>query len=1216
MISKVKRLFLLAFVSILSVMVIIPPNVAFAATLNTHTVVLDSSGKIVPWTSNPADGYDTVVNLAWNYLLNKVPNDPATGLPAYLSQSYLNPDTQQMAGWPHNPAGLYAMLIESAQEYYDYSGNAAVMTVAQNVANRQLQGGMTPATYNWANVPYASGDASSLTYQGAAYGNTTGVGDGQGVLQPDKIGELGVGFIKLYEYSGNTKYRDAAINAAEALAGHIRTGDASHSPWPYRAVAQTGAAKEEYSAHVIAPIELFDELIRLGIGNTASYQSARTTTWNWMMAYPMQNNVWTQYFEDVAIQSDYSSNLNQMNAMMTARYLLNHPEMDPNWETHVRGLIAWTESHFAASDSGVTTIKEQNAFAYAMGSHTSRYAAVNALLYEKTGDAAAKEKAYRSLNWATYMARSTGVVIDGPAVNNQWFTDGYGDYIRHFMVSMGAVPEWAPANQTHLVHSSSVIKSITYSAGGVSYTSSDTAAEDTLKLAFVPSSVTVDGQALAQRSDPSQPGWSYDSATGVLKLRHVTGTMVQIASGAPGDVAPSVSLVSPTNGSTYTEPATVSLQATASDSDGTVTKVDFYRGSTLIGSDASAPYTATWSNVAAGTYNITAVATDNQGAATSTPAATITVNAANSLPSPWNSADVGQVGVTGSASYSNGTFTLKGSGVDIWDAADSFRYAYQPLNGDGQITARVASQQNTDPWALAGVMVRETLDANSPQALAAITPGNGASFTWRSTIGAASSYTNGNAATVPYWVRLKRSGNTFTAYKSADGTNWTQYAQATITMGSTAYVGLAVTSHNNAVLATDTFDNVSVSGSADTTPPVVSAVSASNISQNGANISWTTNEAADSQVEYGTSSAYGSSTALNTTLDTSHTQVVAGLNANTTYHYRVKSRDAAGNLATSGDLTFVTPGAPDTAAPSVPAGLVAGTVTAGSVPLSWSASTDDVGVTGYQILRDGTQIGTSGTTNFTDSSVASSTTYSYTVKAYDAAGNVSAGSTPPLSVTTPAPSTNPITADKTVTTKQTTSATSITSPSLTTAAPNELLVAFISSDGPASGQSISAVTGGSLTWTLRKRANTQAGTSEIWTAYAPTVLTNITVKATRSSGSYQGMITVAAFQNASSAIGATASASGSTGAPTVGLTTTGVNSLVYGVGDDWDAATARTVGSGQTKVDEFLSPSGDTFWLQRQTNAIAAGGTAVTINDTAPTNHRWNLAAIEIVQAP
>jgi hypothetical protein len=504
------------------------PNYTSAGTLDTHTVLLDGSNKIVSWVAGQGKAYGTVSKLAWDYL-KALPNT-ANGKPAYFSYSYMDPSKTPSTpvGWPHNPAGLYGMLIESALRYYQYSGDAAVLQIARNVADHHLANGMTAAGDNWASVPYASGDAGSLTYKGASYGNTTGTGDGVGVIQPDKIGELGVGMVQLYKVTGDQKYLDAATSWASVLASHIRTGSATQSPWPFRVVASSGAVKEQYCAHVISPIELFDELIRLNAGNVAAYQTARTTAWNWMMIYPMQNNVWSQYFEDVGFSSSSSSNLNQLNAMMTARYLLLHPEMDAAWEAHVRGLITWVENTFGVSQYGATIVREQQVFAYPMGSHTSRYASVNALLYARTGDAAAKEKAYRSFNWATYMARSNGVVLDGPEVNNQWFTDGYGDYVRHFMIGMGAVPEWSPASQDHLLQTSTVVKSVTYGTGVVAYQTFDAAATDTLHLTAMPTGVSAGGVALVSRADLTQPGWMYNANTGVLTVYHTNSGSVSI----------------------------------------------------------------------------------------------------------------------------------------------------------------------------------------------------------------------------------------------------------------------------------------------------------------------------------------------------------------------------------------------------------------------------------------------------------------------------------------------------------------------------------------------------------------------------------------------------------------------------------------------------------------------------------------------------------------
>jgi regulation of enolase protein 1 (concanavalin A-like superfamily)/fibronectin type 3 domain-containing protein len=180
---------------------------------------------------------------------------------------------------------------------------------------------------------------------------------------------------------------------------------------------------------------------------------------------------------------------------------------------------------------------------------------------------------------------------------------------------------------------------------------------------------------------------------------------------------------------------------------------------------------------------------------------------------PWADSDVGIVRQAGSSSGSNGVYTVKGSGADIWDTSDGFHYAYRTLSGNGQIIARVTSVSNTDPWAKAGVMIRETLSASSKHAMVAVTPGNGIAFQRRTSTGGSSSHTGTSSSLkAPYWVRLIRSGNTFASYYSANGTTWTLLGSATISMGQKVYIGLAVTSHNASALATATFDNVSITG--------------------------------------------------------------------------------------------------------------------------------------------------------------------------------------------------------------------------------------------------------------------------------------------------------------------------------------------------------------------------------------------------------------------
>src|SRR3989344_3050449 len=121
----------------------------------------------------------------------------------------------------------------------------------------------------------------------------------------------------------------------------------------------------------------------------------------------------------------------------------------------------------------------------------------------------------------------------------------------------------------------------------------------------------------------------------------------------------------------------------------------------------------------------------------------------------------------------------------------------------------------------------------------------------------------------------------------------------------------------------------------DTTPPTISSISSSGVTTSGATVSWNTNEASDTQVEYGATTSYGSQTTRNPSLLTSHSATVSGLSPAATYHFRVKSRDSAGNLAMSSDSTFTTNSLPDTTAPSVPSGLSATPTSESQIQVSW-----------------------------------------------------------------------------------------------------------------------------------------------------------------------------------------------------------------------------------------------------------------------------------------
>ena len=512
--------------------------------MNGHRVELDSSGKIVPWVQ-PADrAYEEVIQRAWKFLREDVKVED-NGLKSYFSYCCLDLKTMHGGAWPHNPACVYSGLAESAILWYAYSGDTKPIELVKTLLDYQLAHGTTPNNgWQWAGVPYASSDHGAKEYRGAnefqyQHGATDhlATGDGYGVIEPDKVGELGLAYLHFYELTGETRYRDAALACANALAANIREGTWNQSPWPFRVWAETGRVREEYSSNAIGPVTLFDEMLRTKLGDAGAYRKAREQAWAWMMKFPVSNNLWSGYFEDVFMQH-YPNNLNQYSPMETAKYLLAHPELDPEWRAHAASLIAFVERTFVidipeepAVQWGANAVSEQILDVNKMGSHTSRYASALALWSERTGDAAAREKAMRSLTWASYMCRDNGFVHVGPVDQSLWFSDGYGDYIRHFLIAMAAIPEFAPKHADHLLRSSSVVTTVAYKPGELRYRTFHPDAAEVLRLTFRPASITAGTQALSLRSNLDGEGFTVSPLGDdfVVRVRHSSSGEIRVA---------------------------------------------------------------------------------------------------------------------------------------------------------------------------------------------------------------------------------------------------------------------------------------------------------------------------------------------------------------------------------------------------------------------------------------------------------------------------------------------------------------------------------------------------------------------------------------------------------------------------------------------------------------------------------------------------------------
>ncbi len=504
-----------------------------------HLVRVDARGHLLSWATADAP-YAEIARLSFHALESDF--QPADSpLPVWLGYSRFDPDTFEGIAWPHNPAGLYAMLVDSAILWFQFSGDHGAIELARTALDYQLAHGTTPDDWAWASVPYASAGAGDADYRGAddQWCDFCGRGDGVGVIEPDKVGELGFAYLQMFETTGDDRYRDAAVACADALAKHVRAGDDTHSPWPFRVYAETNVIREEYSSNVIGALNLFDELDRLALGDVDGYSRARSLAFDWLMRVPLTNDAWSGYFEDIDIYPDPFRNPNQYSALRTARWLMAHRGADPEWRKHVAHLLAWAERTFAVDTDkergrqwGAAVMSEQGSDMAKMASHTARFGATTALWFEATGDDGARERASRSLNWATYACREDGIVAVGEDANEgYWFSDGYADYIRHFLVAMAAVPEWAPPREDHLVRSTSVMTRVAYEAGRVDWATFDADAVDTLRLAAPPLAVLVDGAAIAMRTALAADTYTVrplSSGGVVVRVHHSTGSRVTV----------------------------------------------------------------------------------------------------------------------------------------------------------------------------------------------------------------------------------------------------------------------------------------------------------------------------------------------------------------------------------------------------------------------------------------------------------------------------------------------------------------------------------------------------------------------------------------------------------------------------------------------------------------------------------------------------------------
>jgi len=284
-----------------------------------------------------------------------------------------------------------------------------------------------------------------------------------------------------------------------------------------------------------------------------------------------------------------------------------------------------------------------------------------------------------------------------------------------------------------------------------------------------------------------------------------------------------------------------------------------------------------------------------------------------------------------------------------------------------QVVARITGMANTSPWAKAGVMIRESLmecgtsgcdvfeTDYARNVMLALTPGHGLAFQWRSTPESPSSYIDAGPASAPVWVKLVKSGKTFTGYRSADGVSWTQVGTATSDMGSTSSLsaGLAVTSHYDGTVCIANFDSVTITGAvggggggggggANSVPAAPSNLTATPSSSTQINLTWQDNSTNENGFILEGSTNGTSFQQIGTFVANNRTAVEV-VNPGTHHWYRVAATNAVGVSPYSNIADATTPGA-STGVPAAPSGLTATPVSSTQINLAWKDnSTNETG---------------------------------------------------------------------------------------------------------------------------------------------------------------------------------------------------------------------------------------------------------------------------------
>ncbi len=465
-------------------------------TLVYHNIVVDEQGGIVPWNNpDPAVAFNEIIYKVVDFWRNMQP--ARNGLPYYMVHQVWKPedDSRGLGGDQLN------MMLSSWRLLYAYTGWETLKVEMQAVADYYLAHSLSAPDAVYPNIPYPY---NCDIYSGGYDGDML---IGKGFTQPDKAGSFGYELVNLYKMTRREEYLDAAVKIAACLCANMREdADISHSPWPFKVQAETGEVRptSEYTAAYEPTLELLLALQELDPANSREYRRVFDFVNCWMVNVAFANQKWGPFFEDCT-----ESSATQMNAVKFAQFVMNHRELYPEWEKMVQAIFNWAGKTLANHNwehYGVTPMNEQTCYEVPGNSHSARQACAG-IQFDALHGRGAGDADIRRLSWATYMVAANGA--NQYYNDDVWMTDGYGDYIRHYLRAMAFDPQQlVTPYENHILSSTSVLSNVSYEPGQMRYTAFDADGKEVIRLAAKLSEVkTESGNVTAQCTRCSKGGW-------------------------------------------------------------------------------------------------------------------------------------------------------------------------------------------------------------------------------------------------------------------------------------------------------------------------------------------------------------------------------------------------------------------------------------------------------------------------------------------------------------------------------------------------------------------------------------------------------------------------------------------------------------------------------------------------------------------------------------